>query len=217
MERVYAQLQAFFSDPLIKDDYQAQVELVKAFKRISNKCKPKFREECKNFKIYLHKFILKNSFFFKVILPYLTVITMQTMQAQHAPSAQLSEQRTSEMTMLLFDTYNVVSCCTISRQLVHESLLPGLNCLKQILHQDLSHHDKAKLIESIINEFEQKYGSHETQLGVSGSPSTTSIDSLAAASPQTSRQEHNYRPFNVFKSLTNSKDKFQSLLTSKKH
>ncbi len=48
LERVYTQLQAFLSDPILKDEYLLQIELLKTFRRISTKVNSKFREECKN-------------------------------------------------------------------------------------------------------------------------------------------------------------------------
>jgi hypothetical protein len=47
LERVYTQLQSFLSDPIIKDEYVLQIELLKAFRRITLKSNVKFREECK--------------------------------------------------------------------------------------------------------------------------------------------------------------------------
>ena len=47
LERVYTQLQAFLSDPILKDEYLLQIELLKTFRRISTKVNSKFREECK--------------------------------------------------------------------------------------------------------------------------------------------------------------------------
>lgn len=46
LERVYIQLQSFLSDPIIKDEYLLQIELLKTFKRILTKVNNKFREEC---------------------------------------------------------------------------------------------------------------------------------------------------------------------------
>ena len=51
LERVYIQLQSFLSDPIIKDEYLLQIELLKTFKRISTKVNNKFREECNLFLI----------------------------------------------------------------------------------------------------------------------------------------------------------------------
>jgi hypothetical protein len=45
LERVYTQLQSFLSDPILKEEYLLQIELLKTFKRISTKVNPKFREE----------------------------------------------------------------------------------------------------------------------------------------------------------------------------
>ncbi len=47
LERVYTQIQSFLSDPILKDDYFLQIELLKTFRRISTRCNSKFREECK--------------------------------------------------------------------------------------------------------------------------------------------------------------------------
>lgn len=47
LERVYTQLQSFLSDPILKDEYLLQIELLKTFRRIAGKCNKKFREECK--------------------------------------------------------------------------------------------------------------------------------------------------------------------------
>jgi hypothetical protein len=48
LERVYTQLQSFLSDPILKDDYLLQIELLKTFRRIMLKANSKFREECKH-------------------------------------------------------------------------------------------------------------------------------------------------------------------------
>ncbi|CAF0796504.1 unnamed protein product [Brachionus calyciflorus] len=56
LERVYTQLQSFLSDPILKDEYLLQIELLRTFRRISTKVNSKFREE--------------------FILPYLTILTM---------------------------------------------------------------------------------------------------------------------------------------------
>jgi hypothetical protein len=50
-------LQAFLSDPILKDEYLLQIELLKTFRRISTRVNSKFREE--------------------LILPYLAILTMQ--------------------------------------------------------------------------------------------------------------------------------------------
>lgn len=55
LERVYIQLQSFLSDPIIKDEYLLQIELLKTFKRILTKVNNKFREECN---LYLKKNLL---------------------------------------------------------------------------------------------------------------------------------------------------------------
>lgn len=47
LERVYTQLQSFLSDPILKDEYLLQIELLKTFRRIITKVNVKFREECK--------------------------------------------------------------------------------------------------------------------------------------------------------------------------
>ena len=46
LERVYTQLQSFLSDPILKEEYILQIELLKTFRRISLKSNSKFREEC---------------------------------------------------------------------------------------------------------------------------------------------------------------------------
>lgn len=53
LERVYTQLQFFLSDPILKDEFVLQIELLKTFRRISTKVNSKFREECKIF-FFLH-------------------------------------------------------------------------------------------------------------------------------------------------------------------
>ena len=55
LERVYIQLQSFLSDPIIKDEYLLQIELLKTFKRILTKVNNKFREECN---LHLKKILL---------------------------------------------------------------------------------------------------------------------------------------------------------------
>ncbi len=59
LERVYIQLQSFLSDPILKDEYLLQIELLKTFRRISTKSNAKFREECK-FKITISFYFNKN-------------------------------------------------------------------------------------------------------------------------------------------------------------
>ncbi len=49
LERVFTQLQSFLSDPILKDEYLLQIELLKTFRRISTRVNHKFREECNNF------------------------------------------------------------------------------------------------------------------------------------------------------------------------
>ncbi len=46
LERVFTQLQSFLSDPILKDEYLLQIELLKTFRRISTRVNHKFREEC---------------------------------------------------------------------------------------------------------------------------------------------------------------------------
>ena len=53
LERVYTQLQAFLSDPILKDEYLLQIELLKTFRRISTKVNSKFREECKKMLVFI--------------------------------------------------------------------------------------------------------------------------------------------------------------------
>lgn len=45
LERVFTQMQSFLSDPILKDDYMLQIELLKSFRRISTRVNAKFREE----------------------------------------------------------------------------------------------------------------------------------------------------------------------------
>lgn len=161
-------------------------------------------------------------------MPYLTILTMQTMQAQHA-LLSLHENKSQEIICLLFDVYNSLSCCTISRQSTQESVLPGLNCLKQILHENqILYSDKLKTIDVIINEFEQKmqlYQQSQQQqqqihVVVNNHSNTNNTDLNSSVSSNstnsTPTMENNFKQF-VFKGFTNSKDKFSSLLSAKKH
>ena len=143
-----------------------------------------------------------------VLLPYLTILTMQTIQAQHALHS-LNENKSHETACLLFNVYNSLSSCTISRQSIQESLLPGLNCLKQILHENqVLYNDKIKTIDSLINDFEAKL-QFQTQHQHHQVNANQNNDAIQPA------LETNFKQF-VFKGFANSKDKFSSFL-NKKH
>ena len=77
--------------------------------------------------------ILKLKFREEFILPYLTILTMQIIQAQHALLA-LHENKSYEITSLLFNVYNSLGSCSISRQSIIESVLPGLRYFKFFSH-----------------------------------------------------------------------------------
>ena len=63
LERVYTQMQSFLSDPILKDDYLLQKELLKSFRRISTRVNAKFREECKKHDIVAYIISLSLSLF----------------------------------------------------------------------------------------------------------------------------------------------------------
>ena len=70
LERVYTQFQSFLSDPILKDDYLLQIELLKTFRRIITKVNAKFREECKiKFRILIKKFAyMQKHLFLNIII-----------------------------------------------------------------------------------------------------------------------------------------------------
>ncbi len=137
---------------------------------------------------------------------------MQTIQAQHA-LLSLHENKSYEITCLLFDVYNSLSCCTISRQSIQESLLPGLNCLKQILHENqILYSDKLKTVDTLISEFETKL---QLQQQVNGNSNDLNSNlSLNSTINTQSALETNFKQI-MFKGFANSKDKFSSFLTKK--
>jgi hypothetical protein len=182
LERVYTQIQSFLNDPTLKEDYDIKIEIIKAFKRIIVKIDSKFREE--------------------FLLPYLTILTIQTIQAQHALLA-LHENKSYEITCLLFNVYNSLGSCSISRQSIQESVLPGLRAVKQILHENqILYGDKIKTIDLLLHEFESKIQQSQQ---FNGPPQHDTGPLL----------ETNFKNI-VFKGFVNSKDKFSSFL-NKKH
>jgi hypothetical protein len=178
LERVYTQLQSFLSDPIQKDEYLLQIELLKTFRRISNKCMPKFREE--------------------FMLPYLAILTMQIKNAineneyefrinmlnsilyslnnyqnsiqstgscagkdlsQNSTSHQQiqnQQQDLAKICILLFDIYQKIcpsqeNILSISKQSIQESLLPGLNHLNEIFHHKIIQNSSISLTSSSIH------------------------------------------------------------------
>ena len=68
-------------------------------------------------------------------------------QAQHALLA-LHENESYEITWLLFNVYNSLGSCSISKQSIQASVLPGLRAVKQILHENqVLYGDKIKTID----------------------------------------------------------------------
>ena len=137
---------------------------------------------------------------------------MQTIQAQHALLA-LHENKSYEITCLLFNVYNSLGSCTISRQSIQESVLPGLRGIKQILHENQTlYNDKIRTIDALVHEFESKMQlqNHQSQVVINGAVHNdqANIQSLPTL-------ETNFKNI-VFKGFANSKDKFSSFL-NKKH
>jgi hypothetical protein len=189
LERVYTQMQSFISDPILKDEYLLQIELLKSFRRITTPVNAKFREEfilpyLAILSMQVRNIISDNDYEFKLtslintfqsLVPIkpcsstsdnnnssVNSFSLSAPPSQMFSSTLLSSSSSSSsvgtqsfksshqqdiqyMSILLFDTYRTLCINlssmknkSISNQSIKESILPGLNCLKDIFENKVS-------------------------------------------------------------------------------
>ncbi|XP_052230319.1 RAB11-binding protein RELCH homolog isoform X2 [Dreissena polymorpha] len=127
LEKVYMQLQSFLDDPAYREEHALHLELVATFTRVGPNAEQKFRDE--------------------FMLPRLTALALEN-------NNQTNEVKKREMALQLFEAYSALSCCFINYQLVQESLLPGLRCLKQDMASIAPEHEE--VINSMLKGYESK-------------------------------------------------------------
>ncbi|XP_071784644.1 RAB11-binding protein RELCH homolog [Asterias amurensis] len=145
LDRVYSQFQTFLDDPVYKEEYRLLEEVIRTFGKVGPNAEPKFRDE--------------------FMLPRFAAIAYTNNNTTH-------EKRRSTIAMALFSAYSALSCCFISNDLIWESMLPGLRCLRQDLEVVSPEHEV--VVGSMIKEFEAKLGGKERSSSVTSSSSTAS-------------------------------------------
>ncbi|XP_038050849.1 RAB11-binding protein RELCH-like [Patiria miniata] len=145
LDRVYSQFQTFLDDPLYKEEYSLLAEVILTFGKVGPNAEPKFRDE--------------------FVLPRLAAIA-------YTNNNTANETRRSVLAMALFNAYSALSCCFISNDLIWESMLPGLRCLRTDL--DIVSPEHEAVVASMIKEFEAKLGGKERSSSVTSNSAMTS-------------------------------------------
>ena len=215
LERVYTQLQSFLSDPILGNDYLLQIELCKTFRRVVCKVTVKFREEfilpyLAILMMQMKTSVNDNDYEFSLATSPSTAHASATAAtlASLSPTAAASSTSTTasaadvqRICVLVFDIFQRLydmmintRQLAVSRQSMHESLLPGMYCLREIFSHTKSNTSVSQAAASNQREYVKhldEMAHRVEQLMISPHPEQQQLANAPKPAPKEHQNNHN--------------------------